>query len=68
MIHDKEALATFLVDRIFAAGDTDHDRTQRIAMKGGQYSTRETDLGGFNRIALIAHLTAALADYERRTP
>lgn len=65
IVNDKEALAAFLVRQIFACGDTEHDRTQRLAMKGGTYGQHETDLGGFNENALVAHLTRALLEFDR---
>lgn len=54
-------LAAYLADAIcavpFYAND---DKVQRIALKGGTYPNRETDLGGLSKAALVNVIQNAL--------
>jgi len=51
-----------LARAIFAVGDDSHDKTQRIAFKGGKWPEAETDLVGLCEEALATVIRAALAN------
>jgi len=60
-------IAAQLARAIFECGDTNHDKTQRLQLKGGRWPNAETDLGGFSEGALAAfidHTLKRLSDNE----
>ena len=61
-------LAHHLAQAVFQSGDEPHDKVQRIAFKGGTYPDRETELGGYNQIALADHLQGSIKAYFQQEP
>lgn len=68
MSRENAVIATRLARAIFECGDTKHDKTQRLQLKGGHWPNGETDLGGFNEVALAAFIADQLNRVLKHEP